>query len=263
MRYIDPCNILNARFEGKERPDWDAVILIFRDARGSAIVKEALGCRGYGERVLCGMEAAFTHEMRMNNNKTVGVIEQCIWGGPQISILVEEISELGIGIAIGIGACGSTVPRLPKGTQVYATRSLTTDGTSKMYTSKEFTIPSKGLAQIAESLDSKKLSAATAASVDAVYQETKEFVDSLIGLGTEIINMESSAFYAASVVCNIESLWIGHVSDCISGDKWEEWNNIEDMTRESALVCRDLLARALSETHANDAMQPEARTSRR
>ena len=248
MRYIEPCRILKTRFHGKERPDWDAVVLIFRDATGSSIIREALGCRDYGDRVLWGIEAARTHEISINGNKTVGVIEQCVWGGPQASILVEEISELGIGMAIGIGACGSTVPRLPKGTQVYASQSLTTDGTSKMYSSKEFALPSKDLTQIAESLENRELSSATAASVDAIYQETGEFVDSLIGLGTEIINMESSAFYAAANFCKLESIWIGHVSDCLAGDKWEEWDNIEDMTRESALVCKGLLERALSET---------------
>ena len=255
MRYIEPSKILNTRFAGRERPDWDAVVLIFRDATGSSIIKEALGCTDCSERVLWGMGAPFTHEMAVDGNRTVGVIEQCLWGGPQASILVEEISELGIGMTVGIGACGSTVSRLPKGTQVYASRSLITDGTSKMYTTEGFAVPSERLEQIAQSLDGIEVQSATAANVDAIYQETQEYVGSLIGLGTEIINMESSAFYAASAHCRVESLWIGHVSDCIVGDKWEEWDNIGDMTRESALVCKDLLGRALSETPGDGAAQ--------
>ena len=254
MRYIEPRKILDTRLEGKERPDWDAVVLIFRDARGSRIIKEALGCEEYGDQVFWGMEAGLTHEVTVNGNKKAGVIEQCLWGGPQAAILVEEVAELGIDTVIGIGACGSTVPRLPKGSQVYATRSLTTCGASKEYTGEASAAPSGRLVTAVESLDGRKPVPAVAATVDAIYRETRELVDSLAGRGAEVINMESSAFYAASALCNLGSLWIGHVSDCIAGDSWEDWSNIEDITRESAYLCRALLEEAVGrENRGTDA----------
>jgi hypothetical protein len=80
---------------------------------------------------------------------------------------------------------------------VIAERSLVTDGTSKIYQNCDFAESSSTLSLIARSISHFNPISAQAVCIDALLQETKELIDSYISMGGEIINMESSAFYAA------------------------------------------------------------------
>jgi hypothetical protein len=63
--------------------------------------------------------------------------------------------------------------------------------------------------------------------------------------GAETVNMEVAPFYAASAVCGVESVWIGHVSDCLANHAWEPWDNLEQMTAQSAQIGLDVLEELL------------------
>jgi hypothetical protein len=53
--------------------------------------------------------------------------------------------------------------------------------------------------------------------------------------GGQVVNMETSALYAASETCGIRCLWTGHVSDCLAGSEWEEWATRSRMDRVSRM----------------------------
>jgi purine-nucleoside phosphorylase len=94
---------------------------------------------------------------------------------------------------------------------------------------------------LAKSVDHLNPIPAQAVCIDALYRETKELIESFIKIGGEVINMESSAFYAASMLCKVESLWIGCVSDSLVGDKWKDWSKTDEMSYQSGLLCREIL----------------------
>lgn len=51
--------------------------------------------------------------------------------------------------------------------------------------------------------------------------------------------MESGAFYAASEVCGVNSIWLGFVSDCLVKETWDDWHvSLDEMAEITASVCQ-------------------------
>ena len=123
---------------------------------------------------------------------------------------------MGVPCVIGYGAAGSLDSSLPHGTQLVVTSALPTDGTSAHYGVGPFT-PDQALRELVPSAVG-----VTAATVDAVYRETTEYVDSLRSAGAQVVNMEAAPFYAAAQTCGLKAVWIGLVSDVLDGD-WRDW----------------------------------------
>ena len=86
-----------------------------------------------------------------------------------------------------------------------------------------------------------------AATVDALYRETPELIDEFADQGARIINMETSALYAASTACGVRSLWCGYISDCIVDGKWDDWYaDLSNAAETTIQTCRSLLAKEMS-----------------
>lgn len=219
-RFITPEKLISARCEnGEDIPRWEAAIICFRNLNGSQALVEALSAKPFITKVFWGMESTsaspyvYTADV---NGRQIGIITRCIWGGSQAAILVEELSEIGVPLVIGFGAAGSLDLSLPQGTQLVIRSALATDGTSKHYGAGPF--------KLDRSLQGLVPSAAdvTAATVDAVYQETTELLDGWKNVGAQVINMEAAPFYAAAIACGIRAVWLGHVSDLLVGE-WKDW----------------------------------------
>ena len=90
-----------------------------------------------------------------------------------------------------------------------------------------------------------------AATVDALYRETETDVEAWRKDGAQIVNMETSALYAASLTCGVSSVWIGHISDRLVGGEWEEWTDLNDMTQTSAALALEMLAELLGDGSAD------------
>jgi len=240
---------MHGRFDINPRPQWKIAVLCFRDLEGSRILVEGLGAIPLGYKVISGMEEfsgnplPYAHELAIGEAK-VGVIARCGGGGPQTAIVVEELAHIGVSKIIGIGAAGSIDPDIPKGSQVVAQVALCSDGTSKAYTDAP---EIKGDAVLCSSAlaAGEKLSTGVrmvcVVTTDAIYRETEADVHTWTKQGAQVVNMETSALYAASATCGISSLWLGHVSDCMVGSEWEEWSDIEDMTAMSAKLGLEML----------------------
>jgi uridine phosphorylase len=190
-----------------------------------------------------GNPLPYAHELAIGHAK-VGVIARCEWGGPQTAILVEELAYIGVTRIIGIGAAGSIDPAIPKGSQVVAQTALTSDGTSQAYTVVPDLKGDATLCSLALAAGERLFTGihkVCAVTTDALYRETEADVCIWRARGGQVVNMETSALYAASEICRISSLWIGHVSDCLVEGEWVEWSDIEDMTVVSARLGLEIL----------------------
>jgi hypothetical protein len=90
MRFIEPENIVNKRFGNNEKLQFDMAIFIFRDKKASSIIKTELNCEPYSKKILWGISEENTNILFTKEQKVL-VIEQLLWGGPQVSILIEEL----------------------------------------------------------------------------------------------------------------------------------------------------------------------------
>lgn len=249
MPYITPEVFMQGRFDDNPRPEWKTAVLCFRDLEGSRLLVQGLGARPLGYQVLSGMgefpgnPLPYAHELTIGQ-ANVGVIARCGGGGPQTAILVEELAYIGVTKIIGIGAVGSIDPTIPKGSQVVAQVALTLDGTSKAYTDAPELRGDALLCSLALAAG-ERLSTGVrkvcAVTTDALYRESEADVEAWRKQGAQVVNMETSALYAASATCGIRSVWLGHVSDCLRGSEWEEWIDIEDMTVMSAKLGLEML----------------------
>ena len=240
MRYIDPETIMRRRLEGVEHPGWDAAVVCFRDLEGSRTIVSRFGAAPVSHELLWGVEptedgpTTFTCDM---GGRRVVILTRCHWGGPQAAILVEELAQLGVRTVVGVGAAGGLIAEFPRGTQSVASRAVVTDGTSPHYTSRDVVYPDPGLLDLARTVAGDAgipTRDACVATVDAVYRETPELVESYRAKGAHIVNMETAPFYAAAARCDVRALWIGHVSDCLSDSGWEPWDDLDDMTAATA-----------------------------
>jgi uridine phosphorylase len=249
VRYITPDAFMHGRFDTNPRPQWKTAVLCFRDLEGSRQLVEGLGAIPLGYKVISGMEEfsgnplPYAYELAIGDAK-VGVIARCGWGGPQTAIVVEELAHIGVTTIIGIGAAGSIDPDIPKGSQIVARTALLTDGTSRAYSEETEIKGNPQLCSLALSAGQSlltKVCPVRTVTTDAIYRETEAEVRTWRALGGQVVNMETSALYAASETCGISSLWIGHVSDRLVGGEWEDWSDIADMTVMSARLGFEIL----------------------
>lgn len=241
MRYIKPEIIIKNRFKDANYPKFDLAILIFRDSITSKIIRDILKCKCLNQKIIYGINPENTYFIEYSNKKIL-VIDQCLWGGPQVSIIIEELAFLSIKTVIGIGASGSLTSKLEKGKIVFNQKSILNDGTSKFYSNKKKSNINKDIFnKLKYFLDENNIYGATSGTIDAIYQETYKFISNLKKMGAEIINMETGPFYAASEFYNINSIWIGCVSDCLYKNNWKDWFDKGKMTEETGLLTKQIL----------------------
>lgn len=246
MRYISPNEHLKVRLGDGPFPKWDAAVLCFRSVKGSRDIVDLLHAKPFGAKLLYGMDESsdlpFVYEADVNG-RAVGIVTRCLWGGPQAAILVEELSCFGCKHIIGHSCAGAIDLSLERGQQVVAGSAVRTDGTSLAYDHTEL-LADPELLEIATNAARKLgygVSSVCAATVDALYRETTEMVASLRAAGAQVINMETSPFYAASQACGVRSVWIGHVSDRLA-ETWEAWyGDRGSMSMQTAEICVETL----------------------
>lgn len=237
MRFIDPKKIIINRFKNDIIPTFDIAILLFRDKIASNIIKDVLKCKPVDRKIFWGISSENTSICNIGKLNCI-IIEQLIWGGPQAAIISEELAIFGIKEAIGIGACGSINEKFKKNDLVIDTKAFCTDGTSSYYTKAKYIKPSIKLINEFKKNDLKE---ATSSTIDAIYQETDKIITKLKKNGSNIVNMESAAFYAATNCCNIDSIWIGCVSDTLFKNDWDDWFDSKEATVKTAVIIKKYL----------------------
>ena len=213
------------------------------------MLADVLGARPADRRLLYGKEPADGEVLEAEvAGRRVVVVKRCIWGGPQAAILTEELAALGVPVVVGWGACGGISPALARHENVIAAGALATDGTSGAYGCGELAADA-GLVAAARAAGEAlgfQPACVTAATVDALYRETRELIGSLRDRGADVVNMETSPMYAAARAAGVRAVWIGHVSDRLNDDEWEDWYGPwEAAVREKAEWAAELLRRVV------------------
>jgi len=225
MRYITPESRIKSRIGSNPLPAWDAAVISFRSRAASRDLVRMSDARPIAIKLFYGIDYSSDEPLVYTaciGGKTVGILTHCIWGGPQAAILVEEIACLGCKYIIGYSCGGAVDLSLQTGEQIVADRAIPTDGTSLAHADTEF-LADPGLLALANDAASAldhDITPVCAATVDALYRETPEMVAYWRSRNAQVINLETSPFYAASQACGVSSILLGHVSDRLA-DTWE------------------------------------------
>ena len=238
---------MSSRFATREKRHWDIAVLCFRSLKSSIALAQKLKAIPINYETLRGFEGTIgcpqVYETVIEG-KRIGIVPQCVWGGPQAAILVEEAAYLGAKHIIGFGAAGGIVSHLTTGTQIVASVGIASDGTTRAYSyQKEVTASSTLLDLLLRVADDQNVEIIPAkiATVDAFYQETEELMALWRNQDVEAINMETSPLYAVSASCGVESLWIGHIADRLLHRKWHSGVRPDSVTTTTIEITIDLL----------------------
>ncbi|WP_192043568.1 hypothetical protein [Paenibacillus rhizovicinus] len=60
--------------------------------------------------------------------------------------------------------------------------------------------------------------------------------------GADIVNLETSALFAACESCNIASTWIGFISDCLVDEVWDDWHiDSLELSNIASKICLEVI----------------------
>jgi len=140
--------------------------------------------------------------------------------------VLEELAHYGIEKVVGYGYAGSLTRAIPIGQIVLAEAAVVSDRTSREYLpGAEIVYPDSELAH-----DLRKCAAKTGVAIrgakvwttDAIYREYPEKVAGWREAGADVVNMDTSHFYAVSRVVGISVVYACVVSDCVEGPMWDK-----------------------------------------
>jgi len=239
MRYITPENIIKKRFENQIIPYFYGAVVIFSSYAKTQLIKTELKAEQADQKIIYGIEPLFTSIVTIGDKKIL-VLENCIWGGPQAAIIVEELAYFKVNYIIGIGSSGSISEKFDKGDFYYITKSIVTDGTSKFYTDSDQITIDNDLNQLL-TFNYKEIKPGICGTIDAIYQETDELIEDFKKKSIELINMESAPFFAASEKYNMKSILFGYVSDKLLKKNWNDWYNTYEAAQKTGVMARKLI----------------------
>jgi uridine phosphorylase len=150
----------------------------------------------------------------------VVVAEQ--YGGPVAVSIVEELHHYGVSKIAALGFVGSFNESMPMGTNLVANKALIEHGTTPHYmrcdcSGDNYTFPS-------HSFFFSELPNATIWTHNAIYREYPEHVAYAKHMHCDVVNMDSSHFFASCKTVSIEEyFYVATVSDFMTTN--EEWEN--------------------------------------
>lgn len=156
-----------------------------------------------------------------------------IYGGPVSASTVEELAYYGIEYILAYGLAGGLGTKGLKMGDFYIVESaLAKDGTTPHYCQEKTISASEELVFKIRNLipesSMPRLTPVHAVTSDAIYQENDWFLNSCRDAGCDIINLDSSHLFAASINNNekklIKTVQCGVISDVI-GQDGTEWDS--------------------------------------
>lgn len=247
--YITPDIIVKQRLGKNPIPNWDMAILCFHGEKRSDMLVSAFNARPLGYKVFdgCGINDACECII---NGKKVGIIRCCRGGGTTANI-IEELAYMEIEYVVGYGAAASITRDITKGTQVIVVDTLNTDGVSRVYCPNEEVIKAnKKMISIAQKVSTKMPFAVLnvrGVTTNTFYRETENLIAPWRKSGVQVLNVELSPLYASAEICNISTVWIGHISDRLLPDsEWEEWFSDRDRAHDQSILFTKELIKELT-----------------
>lgn len=187
-------------------------------------MKDKLVAQPVSESLFSHLDRSHQFVGQVADSKIIAL--DCVYGGPLSATVVEELAHYGIKKVIGYGYAGSLTRGIPVGQIVLADSAVVSDGTSREYLpDTELVYPDSDLVHhlrrsgVSADITIRGVKVWT---TDAIYREYSKKVTSWRERGAEIVNMDSSHFYAVSKVVGISAVYACVVSDCVEGPVWED-----------------------------------------
>jgi len=156
--------------------------------------------------------------------KKIALIHAAV-GAPLAAAQIEELSAMGCKKFIACGMCGVLQKELAVGHLIIPTAAVRDEGTSYHYVkpAREITANERVVRIIENTLLEKKIPYIKAKTwtTDAFYRETPQKIAQRKSEGCVTVEMEASAYMAASQFNNVEFGQILGSGDSLAGDEWD------------------------------------------
>jgi uridine phosphorylase len=151
---------------------------------------------------------------------------ECLYGGPLSATVIEELAHYGIKEVVGYGYAGSLTRSVPVGQIALADASMVSDGTSREYLPEvKLVYPDNALThclrEVADQADIP-IRGVTVWTTDALYREYPGKVAAWRKAGADVVNMDTSHFYAVGRIVGVSVVYLCVVSDCVEGPVWDD-----------------------------------------
>ncbi len=146
-------------------------------------------------------------------------------GAPATAIFMERAIALGGNKFLFFGSCGGIAPEIKSGQLIVPTSAFRAEGTSSYYLPYSDYIEMKGSKKLMELMEEEGLEyiSGRVCSTDAMFRETKSFIDRRVSEGCVGIEMESSLISAISEVRGIYATTLLFTDDVLSEDSWSTY----------------------------------------
>lgn len=150
-----------------------------------------------------------------------------VYGGPVSASTVEELAYYGIEVILAYGLAGGLGSKgLKMGDFYLVEDAFAADGTTRHYTSERIVAADAGLKELIVGHWSSAITPVRAATGDAIYREDDAMLEGFRAAGCDIVNLDSSHLFAASLTNaegrRVRTIQCGVVSDVVSAEPGAE-----------------------------------------
>ena len=187
-------------------------------------MRDRLAARPLRESIFSHLDVSHQFVAPVADRKILAL--ECLYGGPLSATVMEELAHYGIKKVVGYGHAGSLTRSVPVGQIVLADASIVSDGTSREYLPEtELVYPDKALShclrEVADQADIP-IRGVTVWTTDALYREYPGKVAAWRKAGAEVVNMDTSHFYAVGRIVRMSVVYFCVVSDSVEGPAWDD-----------------------------------------
>ena len=161
-----------------------------------------------------------------------------VYGGPVSSSTVEELAYYGFDFILAYGLAGGLGTQGLGMSDFYLIdEAWVADGTTPHYTSESIVSCDAGLREKIMELSKPpgldRIKRVRAFTGDAIYREDQVYLDTARARGCDVVNLDTSHLYAASIANNerrkIRSIECGVISDVTGGSEIEWESDLSEM----------------------------------
>jgi uridine phosphorylase len=150
-----------------------------------------------------------------------------VYGGPVSASTVEELAYYGVEVTLAYGLAGGLGSKgLGMGDFYLVQDALAADGTTRHYTADRIVAADAGLKDLIVSHWSGAITPVRAATGDAIYREDDAMLEGFRSAGCDIVNLDSSHLFAASLTNaegrRVRTIQCGVISDVVSAEPGAE-----------------------------------------
>jgi len=140
-------------------------------------------------------------------------------GGPSTAIVVEELCDLGLEVAIRVGTCGAFDPTLRLGDLVVAREALAADGASRALGAGERVAPDPGLTDALVRAAGPEVREGLVVTADLFYDPDATRAEGWRAAGAVAVEMEAATLLQVARRRGVRGAVLLAVSDVLDGGR--------------------------------------------